>query len=88
MLSEILVEITNNNFGVEIGVPTPCNEIIYENSSSMDNIIFSKDTIWGSNKEEYNYYNNKKGKNIINDSVNIYLINDETYDFCFASHSL
>ena len=87
MLSKVLIQITNNKFGVEIGGPSPEN-IIYENAISMDNVIFSKDTIWACHEEEYNYYKNKKGKVIINDSVNIFLVNDETYDFCFASHCL
>jgi SAM-dependent methyltransferase len=87
MLSKVLIQITNNKFGVEIGGPSPEN-IIYENAISMDNVIFSKDTIWACHDEEYNYYKNKKGKVIINDSVNIFLVNDETYDFCFASHCL
>jgi len=30
----------------------------------------------------------KKRKVIINDATNITNINDETYDFCFSSHSL
>lgn len=58
MLSKVLIQITNNKFGVEIGGPSPEN-IIYENA------IFSKDTIWACHEEEYNYYKNKKGKVII-----------------------
>ena len=88
MLNKILAEITNNNFGVEIGGPSTSGTIIYENSTSMDNIIFSKDTVWSRHTDVYNYYYNKTGKVIINDAVNISLVKNECYDFCFSSHSL
>jgi SAM-dependent methyltransferase len=89
MLSKILSEITNNKLGIEIGGPSShTGNIIYENASSIDNVIFSKDTVWSSHTEDYNYYKNKKGKVIINDAVNISLIQNENYDFCFSSHSL
>jgi len=88
MLNETLSRITNNKFGVEIGGPSPTGTIIYENATSIDNVIFSKDTIWSRHTDEYHYYKNKKGKVIINDAVNISLIESECYDFCFSSHSL
>lgn len=86
MLNEILSRITKNKQGVEIGGPSTRGETIYKNADSMDNVNFSKTTIWNSNPtDEYNYYNDKKGKNIINDAVNITSIRDDAYDFCFAS---
>jgi SAM-dependent methyltransferase len=88
MLNTILTKITNNKFGVEIGGPSYTANVIYENAISMDNVIFSKNTVWSNHTEEYNYYNNKKGKVIINDAVNIYLVQNDTYDFYFSSHSL
>ena len=88
MLSNILKEITCNKVGVEIGGPSPSAVIIYENASNIDNVIFSNNTIWSNHTEDYNYYNNKKGKVIINDAVNISLVHNEYYDFCFSSHSL
>lgn len=88
MLNSIITAITNNKFGVEIGGPSTTGNIIYENALSMDNVIFSNNTIWSNHTEEYNYYYNKKGKVIINDAVNIKNIEDNTYDFCFSSHSL
>jgi SAM-dependent methyltransferase len=88
MLTNILTEITNNKLGVEIGGPSCSGTIIYENAISIDNIIFNKDTIWSTHTSEYNYYKNKKGKVIINDAVNISLVQNEVYDFCFSSHSL
>ena len=88
MLNTILTNITNNKFGVEIGGPSYTADVIYENSISMDNVIFSKNTVWSTHTEEYNYYYNKKGKVIINDAVNISLVQNDTYDFYFSSHSL
>jgi len=87
-LDEFLIEITNNKLGVEIGGPSNNANIIYKNAINIDNVIFSKDTIWGSHTNEYNFYYNKKGKVIINDAVDISLVQNESYDFCFASHSL
>jgi SAM-dependent methyltransferase len=88
MLDENLIKITNNKFGVEIGGPSSTGNIIYENAGNIDNIIFSNNTIWSNHTEEYNYYNNKKGKVIISDAVNISLIQDESYEFLFSSHCL
>ena len=87
MLNEILTDITNNKYGVEIGGPSPF-DIVYENTVSMDNVIFSSKTIWSNHTEEYNYYKDKKGKVIINDAVDISLVQNDSYDFCFSSHSL
>jgi SAM-dependent methyltransferase len=84
----ILKDITNNKFGVEIGGPSSTGVFIYENVYNMDNVIFSKNTIWSNHTEEYNFYQNKKGKVIINDAVNISDIENDYYDFCFSSHSL
>jgi SAM-dependent methyltransferase len=88
MLNEILTKITNNKLGVEIGGPSFVANVIYQNAISMDNVIFSKDTIWSTHTEEYNYYTDKKGKVIVNDAVNISDVQNESYDFCFSSHSL
>jgi SAM-dependent methyltransferase len=88
MLVETLIEITKNKLGVEIGGPSDTGNVIYENAISMDNVIFKKETIWSTHTEDYNYYNNKKGSVIINDAVNISLVDNEKYDFVFASHSL
>ena len=88
MLNNILKDITNNKIGVEIGGPSGTGNIIYENASNLDNIIFSNNTVWSKHNNEYNYYNNKKGKVIINDAVNISSVQNDSYDFCFSSHSL
>jgi len=88
MLQNFLSNITLNKIGVEIGGPSSTGNILYKNATTIDNIIFSKNTIWSNHENEYNYYNNKTGKVIINDAVNITLVQNEYYDFCFSSHSL
>lgn len=88
MLDYILTGITKNNLGIEIGGPSSTGNIVYQNATTIDNVIFSKSTIWSSHTDEYNYYPNKKGRVFINDAVNISLVQDECYDFCFSSHSL
>ena len=92
MLNNTLDKITNNKLGVEVGGPSPYGyepiSIIYKNANSIDNVIFSKDTIWSSHSSLYSYYYGKTGNVIINDAVNIYLVKNDSYDFCFSSHSL
>lgn len=88
MLKEFLEKITLDKMGVEIGGPSLTGEFIYNKSLTMDNVIFSQNTVWSNHTEEYNYYPGKTGKVIINDAVNISLLENETYDFCFSSHCL
>jgi SAM-dependent methyltransferase len=88
MLSKIIKDITINKFGVEIGGPSYIATTVYENAISMDNVIFSNNTIWSQHTEDYYYYPNKKGKVIINDAINISLVKNDSYDFLFSSHSL
>jgi SAM-dependent methyltransferase len=88
MLNEILSDITLNKNGVEIGGPSMTGELLYQKSNNIDNIIFSKNTVWSNHTDEYNYYPGKKGKVIINDAVNISFVQNECYDFVFSSHSL
>lgn len=88
MLGKIIKDLTINKFGVEIGGPSCTATTVYENAMSMDNVIFSNNTIWSKHTEDYHYYHNKKGKVIINDAVNISLVKNDSYDFLFSSHSL
>lgn len=88
MLNNILSSISLNKIGVEIGGPSYTGEILYQHALTIDNVIFSKNTIWSSHTDEYYYYYNKKGKVIINDAVDISLVKNECYDFVFSSHSL
>jgi predicted SAM-dependent methyltransferase len=85
---DLFYQITNNKHGVEIGGPTPQQPMMYKDTASVDNVIFSKHTVWSDHTDEYHYYDNKKGKVIINDAVDISLVQNDTYDFCFSSHSL
>jgi len=60
-LANILTFITYDKYGVEIGgpsFPTP----IYTSANSIDNVVFSNNTIWCNQNETYNYFNNKKKK--------------------------
>lgn len=88
MLNSLLKNIISNKRGVEIGGPSSTGEVIYKNAEIMDNVIFSNNTVWSNHTAEYNYYIGKTGKVIINDSVDIYLVKNEEYDFCFSSHCL
>ena len=89
MLDNVLQNLTINKVGVEIGGPSShTGNIIYQNASMLDNIIFSNHTVWSNHTDEYNFYPNKKGKVIINDSVNISIVHNDCYDFVFASHVL
>jgi SAM-dependent methyltransferase len=89
MLNNLLSTITSGKTGVEIGGPSNTGNVIYQSAVSLDNVIFSANTVWSKhNNNVYNYYPNKKGRVIINDSVDISNVNDETYDFVFSSHSL
>jgi SAM-dependent methyltransferase len=89
MLVDFLTKITNNKKGIEIGGPSDyTGNIIYQNASNIDNVIFSKNTVWSIHDEEYHYYMDKKGKVLINDAVDISSVKDGAYDFCFSSHCL
>ena len=75
-----------------MGGPSDNGLLIYQNANIIDNVIFSKNTVWCNNEtnenNEYKYYENKVGKVIINDAVDIPVIKDEQYDFVFSSHLL
>jgi SAM-dependent methyltransferase len=88
MLNDVLKRISSGKIGVEIGGPSVSGTVIYENATSIDNVIFSNDTIWSKHDASYNYYENKQGRVIVNDVVNMTDIQNECYDFCFSSHSL
>lgn len=90
MIHTIVKDISFNKKGVEIGGPSfGTGNIIYTNSSSMDNIIFSNNTIWSSHTSDVYVVGSKQdGKVILNDAVNIIDVKNNEYDFVFASHSL
>lgn len=88
MLTTHLTRIAEGKRGVEIGGPSYTGRIVYEVATTIDNVIFSNDTIWSRHTDEYHYYPNKSGRVIINDAVNITNVGDAVYDFVFSSHSL
>ena len=63
--------ISLNKVGLEIGGPSSTGETLYINARTMDNVIFSKNTMWSNHTDVYNYYPNKTGNVIVNDAVNI-----------------
>ena len=79
----IINEITSNKNGVEIGGPSKTGEIIYRNSQTIDNIVFSKNTIWSTHTDKDNFRTV-----IINEGVNISSVKNENYDFLFSSYCL
>ena len=89
-LNNLLHFISNDKIGVEIGGPSiQTGNVIYNNCKSIDNVVFSKLTIWNdSSDEQFPYGKLKNGKNIINDAIDLKSIQNETYDFCFSSHCL
>jgi SAM-dependent methyltransferase len=89
ILAQILENLAVNKTGVEIGGPSETGAIIYRSATQMDNVIFSRETVWSSHSSSaYNYYPGKTGNVIINDAVNITNVGDAAYDFIFSSHCL
>jgi len=92
-LEQLLFDLTNNKKGLEIGGPSPLNhgeeQILYRNAETIDNVIFSDDTVWSKHPDKkYRYSDGKVGEVIINDGTDISDVSDNTYDFLFASHTL
>ena len=60
-LDTLLLDITKNNTGIEIGGPSiSIGKLIYENTKTIDNVIFSEKTIWSKNEDyKYRYHKNK-----------------------------
>ena len=86
-LENLLTNIATNSHGVEIGGPSKSNPL-YASAVSIDNIVFSKNTIWENHTDTFKYYPGKSGHVIISDAVDISSVKDSTYDFLFASHCL
>jgi len=74
--------------GLEIGGPSNTGRFLYEACFSMDNVIFSKQTVWSQHTDEYKYHPYKTGKVIIHDAVDLSSIQSQSYDFVFSSHCL
>jgi SAM-dependent methyltransferase len=88
MLDELLKKIVMGKKGVEIGGPSPTGSVIYQSVNHLDNVIFSKETVWSNHTDIYSYFPGKTGTVLIHDAVDIPTVSTGTYDFVFASHSL
>jgi len=88
-LYSIINTIADNKHGLELGGPSNTGTAIYQIAQQMDNVIFSKETVWSNHNDSiYRYGNNKTGKVYINDATDISNIPNQSYDFIFASHIL
>jgi SAM-dependent methyltransferase len=90
MLPALLQQLTSDKRGLEVGGPSDTGKPIYNVALSLDNAVFSPNTVWARHENVYKYPNNegKIGKVIINDAVNLISIPNNSYDFIFASHTL
>ena len=90
MINWIVEGITKDKNGLEIGgISNSTGKYIYSSCKNLDNVIFSSDTVWQKyNDTQYKFFENKEGKIILNDAVNLKDIKTELYDFVFSSHCL
>jgi len=88
VLRTVLENATSGKTGCEIGGPSTTGYEIYRGALSIDNVIFSNNTVWSSHTDTYQVCEGKTGRVIINDAVNISGVMSQTYDFIFASHVL
>lgn len=74
--------------GIEIGGPSSSFQQIYARVISLDNVVFSKKTIWYEfQSDEYNFYPGKRGR-IIEAEATSLPCPDNFYDFALSSHNL
>jgi SAM-dependent methyltransferase len=85
---ELLHSISHQKKGLEIGGPSATGKPLYDTCLGMDNVIFSKNTIWSNHTDEYKYHNEKTGKVIVHDATDLLSIQPQAYDFVFSSHCL
>jgi SAM-dependent methyltransferase len=77
--------------GIEIGGPSGLfnHSGIYAAIGSLNNVIFSADTVWANFTDKvFSYYPGKEGKVFEMDAVNLSLIPDDSYDVLLSSHNL
>ena len=86
-----------NKVGLEIGGPSAVfrdgGELpIYRCMASLDNCVFSTETIWEGkrpNGRSFSYHRDKgKGFNFIQEATDLRDIADHAYDFVLSSHNL
>jgi len=85
---ELLRQIAHEKHGLEIGGPSQTGIPLYNACLGMDNVIFSKNTIWSNHTDEYKYHPHKTGKVLVHDAVDLSSIQPQSYDFVFSSHCL
>jgi hypothetical protein len=80
--------------GLEIGGPSELFRRfvpVYKALHSLDNCVFSSDTIWEGHREDgaaFAFYPGKSGRNRIVDAVELNGIRDGEYDLILSCHSL
>jgi ubiquinone/menaquinone biosynthesis C-methylase UbiE len=82
--------------GIEVGGPSAFFSFksafpIYLYANKIDGVNFSNNTLWEGKIKEgnlYNYYKNKKGFQFIGEAAHLKEVNDASYDFVLACHSL
>lgn len=77
--------------GLEIGGPSPQFNTrgVYGNLSSLDNINWNNKTIWGRQLSiEFNYYQDRMGRNLIMEATKLKKIKNKSYDVVLSSHSI
>ncbi len=86
-----------NRIGLEVGGPSEAfgdtGELpIYRFVASLDNCVFSSQTIWEGRREEgrtFSYHPGKaNGLNFIREATDLRGISDHRYDFLLSSHNL
>jgi SAM-dependent methyltransferase len=87
-MNNIIASVVLDKAGLEIGGPSHTFHCVYQNVKALDNVVFSKNTVWDNHTNEYIYNGKKLGSVIISDAVNISPVENEFYDFVFSSHSL
>lgn len=82
-----------DKFGFEIGGPSRlfAEDIVpvYQLAEQIDGANFSNQTVWeGVITDEYQYFQNKKGKQYIAEATDLGQIDDKKYEFILSCHSL
>jgi SAM-dependent methyltransferase len=85
-------EIFSRLHGLEIGGPSPAwvPTEIYSKPASLDNLVFSSQTLWAKfDRPDYIFQGKTiPGRILIDDAVSMRSIEEDSYDFVFASHVL
>jgi SAM-dependent methyltransferase len=90
MLQNCLARITENKVGLEVGGPSPLGMPIYTSATTVDNVVFSENTVWCNqqSKKTYIFCKRQNGRVFILDAVSLSDLASNNYDFLFASHTL